>query len=118
MDTVITLSFKDVVYLLIMVGVFVLLCYLITMIKNMVVSIKSVNKVLKDVEVISEVAARRAKDTDELLGGASETISNLFKTIKGNQSTVGALSAVINSLMSLKNILTKHKKEQEGDKKK
>ena len=110
MDTVISLSVKDALFLLIMIGLFVLLCFFAALIRNLIVSVKSLNNILKDTEVITEVAARRTKDADKMFDEASETVSNLYKTIKGNQSTIGALSAIINSLMSLKNLITKHDK--------
>jgi hypothetical protein len=111
MDTVISLSVKDALFFFIMIGLFVLLCFFISLIRNLTVSVKSLNKILKDTEVITEVAVRRTKDTDKMLDEASETLSSLYKTVKGNQSTIGALSAIINSMVSLKNLLTKTKKK-------
>jgi sensor histidine kinase YesM len=110
MDTMISLSPKDALFLLILIGLCVLLCYIIALTRNLTVSVKSLNKILKDTEVVSEVAARRAKDTDKMLDEASETVGSLYKTIKGNQSTIGALSAIINSLVSLKNLMSKRDK--------
>ena len=113
MDAVITLTVKDAMYLLILIGLTVLLCFFIALIRNLIVSTKSINKILKDTEVITEVAARRATDTDKMLSEASETISDMYKTIKGNQSAIKALSVIINSLISLKNLLTKRTKTKD-----
>ena len=113
MDTVITLDVKDAMYLLILIGLLVLLCFFIALVRNLIVSTKSINKILKDTEVITEIAARRATDTDKMLSEASESISTMYKSIKGNQSAVKALSVIINSLISLKNLMTKRKKAKD-----
>ena len=113
MDTLITLSLRDALNFLIMVGLLALLCYGIALVRNLNVSVKSANKILKDTEVITEVAARRTKDADKILDDASGTIQTLLKTLKGNQSTIGAITSVVNSIKSLKNLMSKQKKAKD-----
>ncbi|MDR2133017.1 MAG: hypothetical protein LBP30_06690 [Clostridiales Family XIII bacterium] len=102
MNTAITM--KDAGLILLGVGLIILVFYAAYLIKNLITTVKSVNKILADAEVISEIAARRGKDVDKLIGEATESVSGLADIIKGNQSTIAALTSIVNALGSLKNL--------------
>jgi hypothetical protein len=82
------------------------------LVRHLSVTVKSVNKILADAEVISEIAARRSKDVDKLIGDATESVGSLADIIKGNQSTVAALTSIVNALGSLKNLFRDGKKKE------
>nr|WP_315022574.1 hypothetical protein [uncultured Aminipila sp.] len=103
----ITLTLKDLGLILIGAGLIVLLVYCIGFIKNLTVTIKHTNRILEDTQVISAIAAARAQDIDQAVGDVTESVSNISQALKGNQSTIAALSSIVNSLVSLKNIITK-----------
>ncbi|QAT43326.1 hypothetical protein [Aminipila luticellarii] len=109
----ITLTLKDLGLILIGTGIIVLLIYCIGLVKNLTVTIKHTNKILEDTQVITAIAAERAQDIDHAVEDVTETVSNISEALKGNQSTIAALSSIVNSLISLKNICTRKEKRAE-----
>lgn len=105
----ITLSLKDMGMLLIGIGLIVLLMYFIVLVKNLIYSIKLTNKILEDSKVITSIAAERAKEIDSVVGDVSITIGSLTESIKGNQSTLKALSTIVNTLGAIKSLFDKEK---------
>jgi hypothetical protein len=110
MNTAITL--RDAGLIILGIGLIILVFYGAYLIKHLVVTVKSLNKVLADTEVISEIAARRSKDADKLIGDATESVGSLAEIIKGNQSAIAALTTIVNALGSLKNLFRDDKKKE------
>lgn len=105
----ITLSLKDMGILLIGIGFIVLLIYCVVLVKNLINSVKLTNKILEDSQVITSIAADRAKEVDSIVGDVAESVGSIAESIRGNQSTLKALSSIINSLGALKSLLDKKK---------
>jgi len=101
---------KDAGLILIGCGLIVLIAYCISFMKNLIVTVKHTNKILEDSQVISDIAAKRAQDVDKIIDDVAVSAEGISKVIKGNQSTVAALTAIINSLMSLRNLFQEKKK--------
>ena len=99
------LSLKDMGLILIGIGLIVLIGYCILVLKNLVVTIKHTNQILADTEVISGIAADKAKEVDKIIGDVSESIGSVADIIKGNQNVVQALTAIVNSIASIKNLI-------------
>ncbi|MDR1572947.1 MAG: hypothetical protein LBS24_01405 [Clostridiales Family XIII bacterium] len=109
MNTAITL--RDAGLIILGIGLIILVFYGAYLIRNLIATVKSVNKILADTEIISEIAARRSKDVDKLIGDATESVGSLADIIKGNQSAIAALTSVVNALGSLKNLFRDGKKK-------
>ena len=60
---------------------------------------------MADAEIISGVAKDSALEAEKLVGDVSASVSTVADIIKKNQSSVAALTNVINALGSLKNLL-------------
>lgn len=105
----ITLSLKDLGLLLIGTGFIVLLVYCIILVKNLINSVKLTNKILEDSQVITSIAADKAKDVETIIGDVSQSVGSIAESIRGNQSTLKALSSIINSLGALKSLFSKEK---------
>ncbi|MDR0424471.1 MAG: hypothetical protein LBH39_03300 [Clostridiales Family XIII bacterium] len=103
MDTAITL--KDLGAIIIGVGLVVLIGYAINLLRSLVATVRSINRILADTETVSGIMARRAGDADETIAAVSESISSVSDMLKGQQSTVAAFSTLINAIGSLKNII-------------
>lgn len=101
------LTLKDLFFILLGVGILVLIIYVILFFKNLIVSIKSLNVVMKDVEEITSVAASRTKDVDKVITNVTETVETLTENIRGNKSTVGFIGKAISFLTSLKGFISK-----------
>lgn len=85
----------------------ILLIYLIVLVRNLIPSVKSLSKILKDAEVVTDVAAEGAKEAKIILENVSSSVSSVSEAVKGNQNVVAAITSVINTLGSLKSLLTK-----------
>jgi len=108
----ITITLKDAGLILIGVGIIVFIGYCISFMKNLVTTVKHANKILEDTQVISKIAADRSKEVDKAIGDIATSVGSVSDIIKGNQSTVAALTSIVNGLGSLKNIITKDKKKK------
>ena len=105
MDTTITLG--DAGTLLLGLALLVLLVYCIILVKNLIPSVKSISKILKDTETISGVAAESSLEAQKIVSDLSSSLGSVSEIIKGNQSIVAALTSIINALTSLKNLFKK-----------
>lgn len=102
-----TITLGEAGSILIGLALFVLIVYLILMVKNLIPALKSVSKILKDTEVISGVAADSTKEVEKIVVGLSSSVGSFTDILKGNQSIVSALTSIINALASLKRLLKK-----------
>lgn len=85
----------------------ILLIYLIVLVRNLIPSVKILNKILKDAEVVTDVAAEGAEEAKIVLKNVSSSVSSVSDAIKGNQNVVAAITSVINALGSLKSLFAK-----------
>ena len=108
MDTTITLG--DAGLILIGLAVLVLLIYCIIFVKNLIPTIKNVNRILEDTQVITAITADKAKDLDKIVSDLSSSVGSISDIIKGNQSVVAAITSLINAVGSLKNLIQREKK--------
>jgi uncharacterized protein YoxC len=102
-----TITLGEAGSLLIGLALFVLIVYCIILVKNLVPSIKSVSKILKDTEVISGVAADSTKEVQKIVVDFSSSVGSMADIIKGNQSIIAALTSIVNAIGSLKNLIKK-----------
>ncbi|MDR3294594.1 MAG: hypothetical protein LBT26_02020 [Clostridiales Family XIII bacterium] len=99
-----TITIKDAGLILLGIGLIILVFYLAYLVRNLVTTIKSVNRILADTEVISDIAAKRSKDVDKIIADVSASVGDISEILKGNQNTIAALTSIVNSLGSLKNL--------------
>ncbi len=102
---VITLDMKTLGWALIMIGLLVLIVFCIVFLKNLIVTIQHANRILKDAEKISAIATKRSKQVDGLVGDMAESVGQVTKAIKGNQSIPAALTSLVNAATALKNLV-------------
>ncbi len=102
----ITLTLKDLIIIAIAVCVIILIVQCIRLIGNLIQTVKKTNDILDDSAVISAIAAERTKEVNEAIGDATETVRTFVTTLKGQQSTIAALTTVINFAASMRNILS------------
>lgn len=103
----VTIDIKVLAIVVIVIAVVVLAAYLVKMLKRLIVTLEHANKILEDVEVISEIAANRSKDVDGIIGNVSESVSDLSTAIKGNQNIMSAIVSVVKAAAAVKNAVTK-----------
>ena len=108
MNTTITLGEAGII--LIGLAVLVLIIYCIIFVRNLIPTIKNMNKILEDAQVISGIAADNAKEVDKIISEVSTSVGSISDVIKGNQSVIAALTSLVNAIGSLKNLLQNVKK--------
>ena len=107
----ITISLKEAGLIIIGVGLIVLIGYCVSLMRNLIVTVKNTNKILEDAQVISGIAAEKSKEIDKIIGDASFTVGKVSDAVKGNQNLISALTSVVNASASLKNLIKKLSKK-------
>lgn len=102
----IVISLKDLGFIILIILLIVLLIYMITVTRNLVVTIKKTNKILADTETITGIVSERAKEADGALGDLTEALGTISAVLKGNQSMVKAATNAFNAFVGLKGVLT------------
>ena len=106
----VTIDIKVLAIIVIAVAVVVLVAYIIQALKKLMVTLDHTNKILEDVEVVSEIAAERSKDIDGIITDVTGSVNTISETIKGQQSTLAALTSLVNAVASIKGIVNKKEK--------
>ncbi|MDR1953193.1 MAG: hypothetical protein LBQ21_01745 [Clostridiales Family XIII bacterium] len=104
-----TVSIKDLLLFLLGAGGVVLIIFLIVCTKNLIHTLKSTNNILKDVEVITQIAADRSKEIDDIVENVSESVGVVAKNLKGNGNLLKTISSVVGLLTSLKGMFSEKK---------
>jgi len=107
-----TLTLKDAGLILIGAGLFVLICYGISLMRNLTVTVRHTNKILEDAQVISKIAAERSKDVDKIIVDVASSVSSISSNVKGNKSTISALTSLVNAIAALRKLIKNSKDEK------
>lgn len=103
----ITIDLKMLAIAVVIIAVVIITVYLVKLIKKLIVTLDHTNKILEDVEVISEIASNRSKDVDGIITDVSESVSELSSTIKEKQDVLAIATYVIKAITSIKNFIAK-----------
>lgn len=113
----ITIDVKTALVYLLLVAAIVLVGYLIVVAKNLVKTVKEVNKILEDAAVVSSVTAEKASQLDGIVGDVCSAVSDISQAVKGEQSAIGAVSNLAKSAGSLVAIFKSGKPKKNTKKK-
>lgn len=102
-----TLTLKDLILLIIGIGGIVLIIYLIILFKKLTVTIDKANKILDDTNVVTSITASRATEVNGVVDDVIGALGSVATSVKGNQSTMAAVSTLVNAIGSLRKILKK-----------
>ena len=105
-----TITLRDAGLILIGGGLIILIAYCIAFMKNLITTVKHANKILEDTQVISKIAADKSKEVDKIINDVTYSVGSMSDMIKGNQSTIAALTSMFNALISFKNFKKKDSK--------
>lgn len=103
----VTITLEGVLLTIIAALAIVLLIYLIIFIRKATLTLTKVNSVLDDTKIISGVASDKAQKVDEIVDGISDSVGTVVNSIKGNQSTVSAITSIVNAVSSFAGIVKK-----------
>ena len=107
----ITITWQGVVLTLLAAVGIVFLIYLTLLIKKLIGTLKEVDVILKDSQVVTSIAADKAAKVDGIIDGVSDTVQNVVDTVKGNQNVVKAATSLVNAVTSLAGMIKKTEKK-------
>ena len=102
----VTLDLNTLLLALVFAALIVLIIYLIVLVKKLLITVTHANKILEDLEVVSEIASERSQDVNKIITNVSGTVSDLSDAVKGNESTVSAIASIAKSAASIKGIIS------------
>jgi len=111
----ITIDIKSaLIYLLLVAGI-ILIGYLIVVAKNLVTTIKELNKILEDTSVITNVAAERSVEVNGMIDDIQSAVADVSQAVKGEVGVIGSFANVTKAVLSLKELF--HTKKNNTKKK-
>lgn len=90
----ITIDVKDLLICLVLIALIVLLIILCVVAKNLITTVKELNRVLEDTEVVTNVVQERTTQLDGAVGDLGIAVADVTRAMEGNQSLIGALTNV------------------------
>lgn len=99
----VTIDLKVLAIVVVVIAVVVVAVYLVKLFKKLMVTLDHTNKILEDVEVVSDIAANRSKDIDGIIENVSGAVSDLTEAIKGKYNIVSAVTSVAKAAVAVKN---------------
>ncbi len=106
----ITLSLIDALLVILIILAIVLLYHLIVLIKNLIPSARSMAQIMDDASHITGVAKTGAEEANKLIGDLSGSLAGVAGTLRGNKSTIAAVTNLTNALANLANLAKSKKK--------
>ena len=85
------------------IALLVLIIYLIHLTRKIMTSMDHTINILEDVAIVTDLAAKRSKDVDGIIGDVSESVESLSQAVKGDQNIFSAISSVIKAVAAVKN---------------
>ena len=88
----ITIDVKDLLICLVLIALVVLLVILCVVAKNLITTVKELNRVLEDATVVSNVAQERTVQFNGIVDDFGIAVGDVTKAMQGNESLVSALA--------------------------
>ena len=107
----ITITWQGVVLTLLAAVGIVFVIYLTLLIKKLIGTLKEVDVILKDSQVVTSIAADKATKVDGIIDGVGDAVQNVVDALKGNQNVVKAVTSLVNAVTSLAGMLKKTEKK-------
>ena len=106
----VTIDLKILALVIICIALVVLIVYLIQALRKLLVTLDQTNKILADVEVISDIAANRSKDVDGIISNVSESVASVSEAVKGNKNAFAADAAIVKAVIEVVKTVKKEEK--------
>ena len=108
----VTLTWEGIILTLLAAAGIVFLIYLSLLMKKLIGTLKEVDVILKDSQVITSIAAEKATKVDGIIDGVGETVDSVVGAVKGNQNVVNAVTTIVNATSSLAGLIKKAEKNK------
>lgn len=103
----VTVDLKTLGFILLIIAALILIIYLILLVRKLLVTLDHANKILVDLEDVSDIASRRGKEVDGVIGDVTDSVGSLAGAVKDKQNVVQATSSVVRAIASVKNAVSK-----------
>ena len=107
----VTLTWEGIVLTLLAAAGIVCLIYFSLLMKKLIGTLKEVDVILKDSQVVASIAADKATKVDGIIDGVGDAVQNVVDALKGNQNVVKAVTSLVNAVTSLAGMLKKTEKK-------
>ena len=107
----VTIDVKDLLICCALIALIVLLIILCIVAKNLITTVKELNRVLEDTTVITNIAQERTTQMNTVVDDLGIAVTDVTKAMEGNQSLIGALTNVGKAAASVVSYL----KTDDGD---
>ena len=105
----ITLTLGDTCMLLISIALFILLLYCIILIRHLIPSVKRLVHVMKNVETITDSAAKSTTSAEGIVDDVLDVTSSLVSSVKGPVGLVGQATSVVNAIQIIMSLISDKK---------
>lgn len=99
--------------ILVLVALFVLLLYMIMLLKNALPAVKKLDGIVEDLARVSKVAANKTEKIDGVIDEVTDMALNLSDSVKGNTSIVGLAKNIGSGLASVNEVASKLRSDDE-----
>ena len=110
-----TLTLGETCILLLAIALFILLLYCISLVRHLIPSVKSLAKVMKDVEVISESAANSTQAAETVVTDVMDVTSSLVSSVKARTGLLGQVSSIALAVKSILELLSNRGSDADSD---
>lgn len=107
------ISIKSLFLIALIICIIIFVIYVVLVIKDLLVTAKSINKITEDADVITEFRERRAPDFDGIKSDVKMSADGIACALKGEESKIEAASSVISGVASLIGVFTGRPKSEE-----
>ena len=110
----VTIDVRTTLIWLLLAALVVFVIFLIVAVKNLVTTIKKTNKILEDVSVVSDVAAKKSVEIDGIIGDVQGAVSDIAEAVRGT-STIGAVANVVKAAGSIASTVKQNREESKNE---
>ena len=105
----ITLTLGQTCMLLISIALFILLLYCINLVRHLIPSIKTLVNVMKNVETITDSAAKSTASAEAIVDDVMDVTSSLVSSVKGPVGLVGQATSVVSAIQIIMSLISDRK---------
>ena len=105
----ITLTLGQTCMLLISIALFILLLYCINLVRHLIPSIKTLVNVMKNVETITDSAAKSTTSAEAIVDDVMDVTSSLVSSVKGPVGLVGQATSVVSAIQIIMSLISVRK---------
>ena len=105
----ITLTLGQTCMLLISIALFILLLYCINLVRHLIPSIKTLVNVMKNVETITDSAAKSTTSAEAIVDAVMDVTSSLVSSVKGPVGLVGQATSVVSAIQIIMSLISDRK---------